>query len=72
MAEFTSTLILIISKLHYDYRKIVSLMSNSETKLLEPINYAIMHTIYQQFSVLTENSALVPNLLALGFTVISK
>ena len=44
-------------------------MSNSETKLLEPINYTIMHTIYQQFSVLTENSALVPSLLALGLTV---
>ena len=44
-------------------------MSNSETKLLEPINYTIMHTIYQQFSVLTENSALAPSLLALGFTV---
>ena len=44
-------------------------MSNSETKLLEPINYTIMHTIYQQFSVLTENSALAPSLLALGLTV---
>ena len=72
MPEFTSTLILIISKLHYDYWKIVSIMSNSETKLLEPINYTIMHTIYQQFSVLTENSALAPSLLALGFTVINK
>ena len=46
-------------------------MSNNETKLLEPINYTIMHTIYQQFSVLTENSALAPSLLALGLTVFS-
>ena len=44
-------------------------MSNNETKLLEPINYTIMHTIYQQFSVLTENSALAPSLLATGWTV---
>ena len=44
-------------------------MSNNETKLLEPINYTIMHTIYQQFSVLIENSALAPSLLALGLTV---
>ena len=52
MPEFTSDLNSIISKLHSDHWKILSLMSTNETKLREPIKYTIIHTIYQQFSVL--------------------
>ena len=46
---FTSALGSIISILHSGHYKILVFKRTNETKWLEPINYIIMHAIYQHF-----------------------